>query len=412
MTVPIGQDRVDYLRSDKVEVFDRGIEPGVALVLTQKIGCGVHPGRRHRVIAASPHHKHPVLVRPPDAIEIGNGLQNAGVLHGRSHEFALARSPVIDPFVCPVIHQLAVPEGHCRKLLAFKHERRLARVGVIGETHPLGLDRVAIGQLHVFRQRVSPRNQFRVDCEHFSAGRIGRFRSVIRALRIAGEIAEFPILGNFARVYLMRQIAIDDIAGPGNRSDGRVLRIDSGDTGHQPVGAGKIEPLIQPERHRRRRGACRADARDHTKHLRFGIVVKIVEGLRKGDAYIKVAAVLPQLEFTGRIAFILANLEQRNDHDLYGKRVCTGIARLAGFHAVLPGKFLGCKRRSEDARQRGHNPEQTASAGAQGMGIPGHFNLLFPQWAACGFAAPRTMLLYAAFRSSPIQAASNPLDTS
>ena len=49
----------------------------------------------------------------------------------------------------------------------------------------------------------------------------------------------------------------------------------------------------------------------------------------KGDALGELLPLFPQLKFTGRIAFILANLKHGDDHDLHVKRSGAGLTGLA-----------------------------------------------------------------------------------
>jgi hypothetical protein len=154
----------------------------------------------------------------------------------------------------------------------------------------------------------------------------------------------------------VRQIAIDQIGGPGGRPDRCVLRVDPGDAGNQPVGPGQVEARVEPQRHRRGGRFGGADAGDHAQHLRPGVVEQVVVRLREGNPLVERQPFAPQLELAGRIAGVLADLEHGDDHHPHRQRRGARRARLA---FAGPGRGPGDRRRRiglrvgrRDRRQR------------------------------------------------------------
>ena len=189
------------------------------------------------------------------------------------------------------------------------------RIWVLGIERSCFLQLFGIHQLRVTRQCKRPIPKLGVCLKHLTvwlgAGRI------VGELGTAGEESSIPIIGHFPGVNFVAQISVDQVRGPRNRTNGSILWVNTGDTGHHPVGVREIESWIEAEGHGGRCRLSRTYARDHAEHLSFWVVIKVVVRLRKRYALIEIAAFLPQLKFTRGIPFILANFKHRHDDNFY-----------------------------------------------------------------------------------------------
>jgi hypothetical protein len=79
------------------------------------------------------------------------------------------------------------------------------------------------------------------------------------------QIAGFPIGGDFAGVDFARQIAVHHPLRPSRRPQTSTIRIDAGNSGHQPVGFRQVEAWIHSESHDGRSGFRGSHAGQHRK---------------------------------------------------------------------------------------------------------------------------------------------------
>jgi len=70
----------------------------------------------------------------------------------------------------------------------------------------------------------------------------GRNRQLVWRGAAKGNITGAPSRRNFTRIDFISQIAINDIAGPSRRTDRTGIRVDTGNSGQDPVRMGEVEP--------------------------------------------------------------------------------------------------------------------------------------------------------------------------
>lgn len=110
------------------------------------------------------------------------------------------------------------------------------------------------------------------------------------------------------------------MAGPGGAALGRAARVDARDAVDQPVGAGKIETRVEPEREELQAGA-HGGARDHAEDAGGGVVADRVVEPGHDDGLGQVLAFGPELELAGFVPGVGPDLEGGHHHDLGAKRL-------------------------------------------------------------------------------------------
>ena len=132
------------------------------------------------------------------------------------------------------------------------------------------------------------------------------------------QVARGPAARHLARVDLVREVAVDQPLRPGGRAQGHVVRVGTGDAGHQPVGAAEVEARVHAQRHDRRCGTGGADAGDDAEHALGRVIAQVAIALRERQHDRQREALDPGLELARLVARVRARLEHGDDHDRIG----------------------------------------------------------------------------------------------
>src|SRR5260370_7515544 len=125
---PVGDQAVHNNMPDTIGVVERW---HVSAVLGD-LGLGKALSRSQSsalliVVRGSTQNQHTVDVDLMCPRKPGQRLQRSGIFHTAHRVSALAVGLVLDPVACPLAHQLAMPEGAGREVIASQHERRTTR---------------------------------------------------------------------------------------------------------------------------------------------------------------------------------------------------------------------------------------------------------------------------------------------
>ena len=174
---------------------------------------------------------------------------------------------------------------------------------------------VGIGERSVFRKLERPGDELRIQRVHFSvsAAAGGLF---VRRRAVQGNVAGGPVLGDFARVNFVGEVAIEHAIGPDGRAERNVRGIAAADARDNPVRLREIEARIEAERHHG--GCCTrgAHARQHAENS-VAIHAHVMISGGHGNHAIQMLAFDPQLIFAGSVAGVLAAFEHGDDDDFY-----------------------------------------------------------------------------------------------
>src|SRR5713101_5343085 len=144
---PVGDQAVHNNMPDTIGVVERR---HVSAVLGD-LGLGKALSRSQSntlliVVRGSTQHQNAIDVDPMCARKPGQRLQRSSVLHTADSISTLAVRLVLDPVASPLVHQLAMPEGTRREVIATQDERRTPRSSALELLTPL-LDSVRVGKL-------------------------------------------------------------------------------------------------------------------------------------------------------------------------------------------------------------------------------------------------------------------------
>src|ERR1700678_131386 len=150
--------------------------------------------------------------------EPGKGLEGSGVFHATDGVGSVSVSLIFDPVACPLVKQLAMPEGGGREIVATKNEGRPMGGGFC-VLHAALLHLRSVGKRRVFSEREGPVNEGGVEvvdtaviAEACGAGLL------VRGGLAEGNVAGLPIFWDLAGVDLVGEVAVDDIVGPDGRA--------------------------------------------------------------------------------------------------------------------------------------------------------------------------------------------------
>src|SRR6266851_3123797 len=268
------------------------------------------------VVRGSTQNQHTVDVDLMCTRKPSQRLQRSGVFHAADRIGTLAVRLVLDPVASPLAHQLAMPEGAGREVIASQDERRTPRSSALELLTPL-LDSVRIGKLGVLGEVEGPIDQCRVQAIDVPiVAKTGSARLLIRSGLAKRNVARLPVLGNLARIDLVSQIAIDDVVGPDRRPKRPYLRVDAGDTRNEEVSMSQVEARIGAKRHD---GGRRPRSANPGEDAEYAVLVhpQIVITQRKGQDSIEMLALDPVLLLAGNVARVGTLLEHVDDHDFY-----------------------------------------------------------------------------------------------
>lgn len=168
-------------------------------------------------------------------------------------------------------------------------------------------------QNDVLRQAIRPIDERGVEPEYAGIRFIAR---QLIGLRFAQRNeSRGPPRGNFARVDLMQEVAIDNPFGPRRGSGRAIFGIDAGNACDDPIGFAQIETRIETERHDGRCGARRADTRGDREHAVL-VEPQVTSALRKREHGKQVLTLDPVLQLARPIAEVRAGLEHGYNYDL------------------------------------------------------------------------------------------------
>ena len=138
---------------------------------------------------------------------------------------------------------------------------------------------------------------------------------------IQRNVTRGPVLGNFARVDFVGQIAIEHMIGPNRRAERNVRRIAAADARDDPVSFREIEARIEAQRHHRSGRARGAHAGEQAENaVAIHAHVMVASGQR--NHAVEMLAFDPELIFAGSVAGVFAGLEHGDDDDFHFNRFC------------------------------------------------------------------------------------------
>jgi len=146
-----------------------------------------------------------------------------------------------------------------------------------------------------------------------------------------GEDAVGPVGGGFAGVDLAGYV-VDDVVGPGGGADGGDLGVDTGDAIDEDVGVGEVEARVEAEGHEGGCGVDEGGAADDAEDGVVGVgadgaggVVGAAGSSGEGEGLGEVLALDPELEFSGGVAGVVADLEGGDDDGADGPGLLRGL---------------------------------------------------------------------------------------
>src|SRR5260370_20529041 len=196
---PVGHQAIHDKMPDTIGVVERW---HVSAVLGD-LGLGKALSRSQSsalliVVRGSTQNQHTVDVDLMCPRKPGQRLQRSGIFHTAHRVSALAVGLVLDPVACPLAHQLAMPEGAGREVIASQHERRTTRDSTLKLLTAL-LDSVRIWKLSILGEVEGPIDQRRVqaiDVPIVAEPRSARL--FVRSGLPKRNVARLPVLGNLA----------------------------------------------------------------------------------------------------------------------------------------------------------------------------------------------------------------------